>query len=74
MFNLKNIVPACLQNTSSLTSASRLFMQNLHPAGRQLDANFIRLVASLMQTVDLGILYCKAATRMQFASSWQLTE
>jgi hypothetical protein len=32
--------------------ASRLFLQNLHPAIRKPDANLIRLVASRMQTID----------------------
>jgi hypothetical protein len=32
--------------------ASRLFLQNLHPAISKLDANFIQLVASRMQTID----------------------
>jgi hypothetical protein len=47
---LKNIVPACLQNTGALQCASRLFMQNFHSASRQQDTNFIWLVASRMQT------------------------
>jgi hypothetical protein len=47
----------------------------LQPAGRQQDANLIWLVTSRMQLLmNLGILYCKAASQMQFASGWWLTE
>jgi hypothetical protein len=32
--------------------ASRLFLQNLHLAGHEPDANFIQLIAGCMQTID----------------------
>jgi hypothetical protein len=43
---IKNVVPACLQ------CASHFSLQNMHPAGRQPDSNFIQLVAGRMQTND----------------------
>jgi hypothetical protein len=50
-------------------------LQNLHPVGGQPDANFIRLVASRMQTIDkFGYFYWIAATWMQFESGWRPTE
>jgi hypothetical protein len=45
----KNVVPACLQNTSGLTMCKLRILQNLQPVGRQPDANFIQSAASRMQ-------------------------
>jgi hypothetical protein len=61
-------------------------LPNLHPIGGQLDANFIRLVASrMLLLIILGIFYWIAASRdaicirlaadwMKFASGWRLTK
>jgi hypothetical protein len=50
-------------------------LQNLHPVGGHLDADFIRLVASRMQTIDkFGYFLLDSFSRMQFASGWRLTE
>jgi hypothetical protein len=69
----KNVVPACLQNTSGLTMASCVFLQNLHPVGRQPDANFIQSAGSQMQISSVGCqpdanFIQSATSRMQIAS------
>jgi hypothetical protein len=50
-------------------------LKNLHPDGCQPDANFIRLIASRMQTIDkFGYFVWIAASWMQLASGWRPTE
>ncbi len=45
----KNVVPACLQNTSRLTMCQLHIFPKLHPVGCQPHANLIQSAASRMQ-------------------------
>ncbi len=61
----KNVIPACLQNTSSLTMCQQLLLQNLLPAGGQLVINTDQQVAAMFHQGGVEICIWLSASRMQ---------